>query len=66
MTGAAISISTERNPAPVERDVVIVTFDAAQIIDVTGPLEVFSSFPVPSRGQLPHPGGHHTWWPGAR
>jgi transcriptional regulator GlxA family with amidase domain len=40
---AAKSISIERNPAPVERDVVIVTFDAAQIIDVTGPLEVFSS-----------------------
>ncbi len=28
---------------PVERSVVIVTFDAGQILDVTGPLEVFSS-----------------------
>ena len=28
---------------PVERGVVIVTFDTAQILDVTGPLEVFSS-----------------------
>ena len=28
---------------PVERGVVIVTFDAGQILDVTGPLEVFSS-----------------------
>ncbi|HEU4998160.1 MAG TPA: DJ-1/PfpI family protein [Lapillicoccus sp.] len=28
---------------PVQRDVVIVTFDSAQILDVTGPLEVFSS-----------------------
>ena len=28
---------------PVERGVVIVTFDSAQILDVTGPLEVFSS-----------------------
>ena len=26
-----------------ERTVVIVTFDTAQILDVTGPLEVFSS-----------------------
>jgi transcriptional regulator GlxA family with amidase domain len=28
---------------PVERGVVIVTFDTAQILDVTGPLEVFST-----------------------
>ena len=28
---------------PAERGVVIVTFDSAQILDVTGPLEVFSS-----------------------
>jgi transcriptional regulator GlxA family with amidase domain len=28
---------------PVPRDVVVVTFDSAQILDVTGPLEVFSS-----------------------
>lgn len=28
---------------PVERSVVVVTFDAAQVLDVTGPLEVFSS-----------------------
>ncbi len=28
---------------PIERSVVIVTFDTAQILDVTGPLEVFSS-----------------------
>ena len=28
---------------PVERDVVVVAFDTAQILDVTGPLEVFSS-----------------------
>ncbi len=29
--------------SPVLRDVVILTFDSAQILDVTGPLEVFSS-----------------------
>ena len=35
--------STEPSPeAPRERDVVIVTFDSAQVLDVTGPLEVFS------------------------
>ena len=28
---------------PIERSVVIVTFETAQILDVTGPLEVFSS-----------------------
>ena len=28
---------------PIERGVIIVTFDTAQILDVTGPLEVFSS-----------------------
>ena len=34
---------TEPSPeVPRERDVVIVTFDSAQILDVTGPLEVFS------------------------
>ena len=44
MTGAAHSPVTEPAlDAPVERDVVIVTFDTAQILDVTGPLEVFSS-----------------------
>jgi len=44
MTGATNPRSNE--PAldlPVERGVVIVSFDAAQILDVTGPLEVFSS-----------------------
>ena len=35
-------IEATREP-PVERDVVMVTFDTAQILDVTGPLEVFSS-----------------------
>ena len=29
--------------SPIERDVVMVTFDGAQILDVTGPVEVFSS-----------------------
>ena len=33
---------TTREP-PAERDVVMVTFATAQILDVTGPLEVFSS-----------------------
>jgi transcriptional regulator GlxA family with amidase domain len=40
MTGAT---NARSNPPPVERDVVIATFDTAQILDVTGPLEVFSS-----------------------
>jgi transcriptional regulator GlxA family with amidase domain len=31
------------SPPLAERDVVVVTFDGAQILDVTGPLEVFSS-----------------------
>ncbi|WP_127126325.1 GlxA family transcriptional regulator [Georgenia sp. SYP-B2076] len=44
MTGSRNSGSNEPTFAPlVERGVVIVTFDAAQILDVTGPLEVFSS-----------------------
>ena len=30
-------------PTALERSVVIVTFETAQILDVTGPLEVFSS-----------------------
>ena len=35
--------STEPSPeVPRERDVVMVTFDSGQILDVTGPLEVFS------------------------
>ena len=44
MTGATkppFSESTHR--VPVERHIVIVTFDAGQILDVTGPLEVFST-----------------------
>ncbi len=43
MTGAANPILDVRDPAPTERVVIIVTLDAAQILDVTGPLEVFSS-----------------------
>src|SRR3954453_15181048 len=44
MTGPTSSGSTEPTHAPlVERGVVIVTFAQAQILDVTGPLEVFSS-----------------------
>jgi transcriptional regulator GlxA family with amidase domain len=44
MTVATNSTPIEPTPgAPVKRRVVIVTFDAAQILDVTGPLEVFSS-----------------------
>jgi transcriptional regulator GlxA family with amidase domain len=44
MTGPTSSGSSEPTVAPlVERGVVIVTFDGAQILDVTGPLEVFSS-----------------------
>ncbi len=44
MTGAtkpALNHSTHGGPD--ERHIVIVTFDAGQILDVTGPLEVFSS-----------------------
>jgi len=44
MTSSTSPHSSEPTPEPpVERDVVIVTFDAAQILDVTGPLEVFST-----------------------
>lgn len=44
MTGATNPTFTEPGLGlPAERDVVIVTFDSAQILDVTGPLEVFSS-----------------------
>ena len=44
MTGATDSpLSEPILDAPVERSVVMVTFDTAQILDVTGPLEVFSS-----------------------
>src|SRR6478609_11438622 len=43
-TSAENAPSTESPREPhVERHVVIVTFDAGQILDVTGPLEVFSS-----------------------
>src|SRR6476619_1628977 len=44
MTGATERPSNElTHGAPAGRDVVIVTFDSGQILDVTGPLEVFSS-----------------------
>jgi transcriptional regulator GlxA family with amidase domain len=44
MTGSTNPRSNEPPlDLPVERGVVIVTFDTAQILDVTGPLEVFSS-----------------------
>ncbi|MGH8964319.1 MAG: GlxA family transcriptional regulator, partial [Actinomycetes bacterium] len=44
MTGQTKPRSNEPTlDLPVERGVVIVTFDTAQILDVTGPLEVFSS-----------------------
>ena len=44
MTSAPNLTSDEPSlDSPVERDVVMVTFDGAQILDVTGPLEVFSS-----------------------
>src|SRR6478752_3673559 len=43
-TSAENAPSTESTREPhVERGVVIVTFDSGQILDVTGPLEVFSS-----------------------
>jgi transcriptional regulator GlxA family with amidase domain len=44
MTSSTSPRTSEPSPEPpVGRDVVIVTFDAAQILDVTGPLEVFST-----------------------
>ena len=44
MTAAANPPRTSRpSSRRLERSVVIVTFDTAQILDVTGPLEVFSS-----------------------
>jgi transcriptional regulator GlxA family with amidase domain len=44
MTASMNPRANEPTPElPVERGVVLVTFDAAQILDVTGPLEVFSS-----------------------
>ncbi len=44
MTGVSSTSSDDLTSGQVrERDVVIVTFDSAQILDVTGPLEVFSS-----------------------
>ena len=43
MSGATTPPTTESSlELPVERCVVIVTFDSGQILDVTGPLEVFS------------------------
>jgi transcriptional regulator GlxA family with amidase domain len=43
MTGATTPLTIEPSlELPVERRVVIVTFDSGQILDVTGPLEVFS------------------------
>ena len=43
MDGAMTPPSTDTSPeVPRERHVVIVTFDSGQILDVTGPLEVFS------------------------
>ena len=43
MTGATEPSNEVALARPIERGVVMVTFDAAQILDVTGPLEVFSS-----------------------
>ncbi|GEL97310.1 GlxA family transcriptional regulator [Cellulomonas terrae] len=44
MTGStALDVSEPAVASVVQRDVVIVTFDGAQILDVTGPLEVFST-----------------------
>jgi transcriptional regulator GlxA family with amidase domain len=44
MTSAPNLISWEPTlDTPVEREVIMATFDGAQILDVTGPLEVFSS-----------------------
>jgi transcriptional regulator GlxA family with amidase domain len=43
MTAASSHPSEPVRVPLAEREVVIVTFDAAQILDVTGPLEVFSS-----------------------
>jgi len=44
MTGVTERPSNElTHGAPAGRDIVIVTFDSGQILDVTGPLEVFSS-----------------------
>lgn len=44
MTSSTYPRSSQPTLEPTaERDVVIVTFDTAQILDVTGPLEVFSS-----------------------
>ena len=44
MTGVTERPSNElTHEAPAGRDIVIVTFDSGQILDVTGPLEVFSS-----------------------
>ena len=44
MTGVTERPSNElTHGAPASRDIVIVTFDSGQILDVTGPLEVFSS-----------------------
>ena len=44
MTGATKPpVDESTHGAPAGRDIVIVTFDSGQILDVTGPLEVFSS-----------------------
>ena len=48
-----------------ERRIVIATFDAAQILDVTGPLEVFSTASRSSTvGAVPDRRGHHSRRPG--
>ena len=44
MTGATKRpLNESTHGVPDERHIVIVTFDSGQILDVTGPLEVFSS-----------------------
>ncbi|MGA9747722.1 MAG: GlxA family transcriptional regulator [Nocardioides sp.] len=43
ITATSAPSSEPSHALPVERGVVIVAFDTAQILDVTGPLEVFSS-----------------------
>ena len=42
--------------------IVIATFDAARILDVTGPLEVFDRLALPREGRVQHGGRHDDWW----
>jgi hypothetical protein len=67
MTGSMTAPSSEASlNLATERRVVIVTFESGQILDVTGPMEVFSHASRFLPGSLPHPCRDERWWPRCR